>query len=323
MIKFTTLLFSCAIALAIAGCGASSGNPQPGNSQPSTSASANPSSGDVASPPATSSAKTYPGSLDDTRGDVLSVLSVEHQLDVTAQRDGMVVSVAKDQGATVSRGEILAQLDDRTLQVDLIKARDDLQVAQNNVKYKEAEGRAKTAALQRQQQLRALGLSSQADLEQADFEARAAEYDMHGWEAMAESSQAEIHRIELELDETHLRAPFAGAVVGRYIRQGQQVAKGDKCFRVSQLAPLQVQFQVPESSRRPSHGAPVKLTLVDDPQRAMLARVVKISPVVDPASDSYNVTAELGSKGISDLRPGMAVRVFWPASTTQPSSATH
>ena len=60
----------------------------------------------------------------------------------------------------------------------------------------------------------------------------------------------------------------------------------------------------------------MKLTLVNDPQRAMLARVVKISPVVDPASDSYNVTAELDSKGISDLRPGMAVRVFWPTSAT-------
>jgi RND family efflux transporter MFP subunit len=316
MTKFTTLLFSCALALATVGCGASSGN-----SQPSTGASADSASGD-----AVSSAGSIPArstDTDDSKGDVLSVLSVEHQLDVTAQRDGMVVSVAKDQGATVTRGEILADLDDRTLQVDLIKARDDLQVAQNNVKYKEAEGKAKTAALQRQQQLRSLGLSSQADLEQADFEARAAEYDMHGWEAMAESSQAEIHRIELELDETHLRAPFAGAVVGRYIRQGQQVAKGDKCFRVSQLAPLQVQFQVPESSRHPAHGAPVKLTLVDDPQRAMLARVVKISPVVDPASDSYNVTAELDGKGISDLRPGMAVRVFWPSSAAQPSSATH
>src|ERR1700735_4657544 len=178
MTKFTTLLFSCALALATVGCGSSCGN-----SQPSTGASADSSSGDIASSTTNGSARSVPSDIDDSKGDVLSVLSVEHQLDVTAQRDGMVVSVAKDQGATVTRGEILANLDDRTLQVDLIKARDDLQVAQNNVKYKEAEGKAKTAALQRQQQLRSLGLSSQADLEQADFEARAAEYDMPGWEA--------------------------------------------------------------------------------------------------------------------------------------------
>jgi RND family efflux transporter MFP subunit len=248
----------------------------------------------------------------------LSVLSVEHQLDVATERDGVVVSIARDEGSDVTKGDILAQLDDRTLQIELAKAHDDLDVAQNNVKYKQSEVRAKAAALERQQKLLALGLSSQADLEQADFEAKGAEYDMHGWEATAESSEEEIKRLGIELDQTRIRAPFAGAVVGRYVREGQQLAKGDKCFRVSQLAPLQVQFQVPESSaRRPSRGAKVNLALVSDPDRALTATVVKISPVVDPSSDSYSVTAELAGKGSSDLRPGMAVQVAWPGSPAQ------
>jgi RND family efflux transporter MFP subunit len=245
--------------------------------------------------------------------EVLSVLSVEHQVDVASERDGMVVSISKDEGGMVNKGEVLAQLDDRTLQIEKIKANDDLLVAQNNVKYKEAELKAKGAALDRQQQLRKLGLSSEADLEAADFEAKAAEFDLHGWEAMVESSQAEIHRLDIEIDQTHLRAPFSGAVVSRYIREGQEVAKGDKCFRVSQLWPLEVEFQVPESAGpRPVDGAGVDVWLVGDSKRTVRARVLKVSPTVDPASDSYNVTAELTGK-VSDLRPGMAVRVAWPA----------
>jgi RND family efflux transporter MFP subunit len=204
------------------------------------------------------------------------------------------------------------------LQIELAKAQDDLQIAQNNVKYKQSEVRAKAAALDRQQKLNQAGLSSQADLEQADFEAKGAEYDLHGWEANAESSQEEIKRLEIELDQTRLRAPFTGAVVVRYVREGQQVAKGDKCFRVSQLAPLRVQFEVPESSeRRPSQGAKVEVSLVSDPERALSATVVKISPVVDPSSDSYSVTAELRGKSTSDLRPGMAVHVAWPGAPAQ------
>src|SRR6202167_172090 len=251
-----TLVFTVAMALVAAGCGDSSAispshaGPTDAGNRVAVSPVAQPGSGSV--PGATAS------------HEVLSVLSVEHQVDVATERDGVVVSIAQDEGSTVKKGDVLGQLDDRTLQIELIKARDDLQVAQNNVKYKQAELKAKGAALARQQQLRDLGLSSQADLEQAEFEARGAEYDMHGWEAMAESSQAEIHRLEIELDQTRLRAPFPGAVVVRYVREGQQVAKGDKCFRVSQLAPLEVQFQVPESSRHPAHGAAVKLTLVDD-----------------------------------------------------------
>ncbi len=302
MTKRGMLLFAAMMGLAAAGCGES-----PVASSSQAAAMPTGTSQPVAETPAAVPANAAPPA------DVLSVLSVEHQVDVATLRDGVVVSVAKDEGSMVNKGELLGQLDDRTLQIEMVKARDDLLVAQNNVKYKEAELKAKSAAFERQQQLRQLGLSSQADLEAADFEAKGAEYDLHGWEAMAESSQAEIRRLELEIDQTRLRAPFSGAVVSRYIREGQEVAKGDKCFRVSQLGPLQVQFQVAESTGpRPTGGAVVHLSLVEDAGRSLAARVVKVSPIVDPASDSYNVTAELTGKGLSDLRPGMAVRVVWP-----------
>jgi membrane fusion protein, multidrug efflux system len=300
MIRRTAFL-AMAMALTTIGCGsapsASSSHaaPPPVSSQP---------------PPVETQAAvpTGPGES----GDILSVLSVEHQVDVASERDGMVISIAKDEGSVVNKGDVLGQLDDRSLRFELIKAQDDLLVAQNNVKYKQAEVKAKGAALDRQEQLRKLGLSSQADLEAADFEAKAAEYDEHGWEAMVESSKAEMERLQVEIDQTRLRAPFSGAVVSRYIREGQEVAKGDKCFRISQLAPLQVQFQVPESTGlRPADGAGVSIVLIEDPRRTLRAQVVKVSPIVDPASDSYNVTAELTGKGLSDLRPGMAVRVAW------------
>jgi membrane fusion protein, macrolide-specific efflux system len=297
-------ILGAAIAVALAGC-----------ADTSAVSPARPAASDSAMATATSATQPDPAGPARPSEDheVLSVLSVEHQIDLATERDGVVVSIARDEGSEVNKGDVLAELDDRTLQIELAKARDDLQVAQNNVKYKQSEVKAKAAALDRQQRLQAMGLSSQADLEQADFEAKGAEYDMHGWEANAESSQEEIKRLEIELDQTRLRAPFAGAVVVRYVRQGQQLAKGDKCFRVSQLAPLRVQFQVPESSgRRPTRGGKVGLSLVSDPNRALSATVVKISPVVDPSSDSYSVTAELSGKGIADLRPGMAVQVAWP-----------
>ena len=247
---------------------------------------------------------------------ILTVLSVEHQVELSSERDGTVLSVTQDEGSVVKAGQTLGTLDDRSLQMELVKARDDLRVTQNNVKYKEAELKAKSAAHQRQQQLRALGLSSMADLEVAEFQAKGAEYDLHGWEALIEANQAEIQRIEIQIEQTRLHAPFSGVVVRRYIREGQTVSKGDKCFRISQLFPLLVQFQVSETSMpRPSRGVEVALNLVGDSSRKLSARVIKVSPTVDPASDSYNVTAQLTGRESSDLRPGMAVQVFWPATT--------
>lgn len=296
------------LALAIGGCGSSPGTVD-ANAAPSASAATVPTSPSLAQ-----ADPRVAGS-----GDILSVLSVEHQVDLAAERDGVVLSIVKDEGGAVKTGELLAQLDDRDLQMQLIKARDDLQVAQNNVQYKEAELKAKNAAYRRQQELRHYGLSSEADLEQAQFEAKGAEYDLHGWQALVESGQAEIHRIEIEIEQMSVHAPFSGVVVSRYIREGESLKKGDKCFRISQLGPLQVRFQIPESSpQRPQRGAAVGLWLVGDSSRALKARIVKISPTVDPASDSYDVVAQLDRTPPSGLLPGMAVRVHWPtaASTT-------
>jgi RND family efflux transporter MFP subunit len=287
-----------AMAWAVAGCDNSSVASSP--KAPPPAPAAQPS----APPPA---AKTT------EPGDILSVLSVEHQVDVPTQTDGVVAEIMKEEGSNVRVGDILARLDDRTITAELEKAQADRRVAQNNVSYQDAEVKAKAANYRRQQQLRQYGLSSEADLEHAEFEAKGSEFDLASWKANLEKSQAEIRRLEAELDKTRIRAPFAGMVAHRYIRMGQGVSKSDKCFRISQLSPLLVQFQVPESAgRRPQRGATVNLSLVGDSNRALTARIVNVGPTVDPASDSYNVTAQLTGAGLSDLRPGMSVRVDWP-----------
>jgi RND family efflux transporter MFP subunit len=305
MNRSANLFFVAAFALAAAGCDNSS-----------VASSPNPAPPPAVTAPASAPAKPT------NAGDILSVLTVEHQVDITSQRDGLLMSLNHDEGSSVKAGDVLGQIDDRSLQMELIKANSDLQVEENNRKYKEAELKAKTAAYHRQQQLRALGLSSDADLEAAEFEAKAAEYDLHGYEALVESGHAEINRLKLEEDQTRIHAPFSGVVVRRYIREGQAISKGDKCFRVSQLSPLQVQFQVPESSaRRPTLGTPVELSLVEDSARALTARVTKVSPTIDAASDSYDVLAQLTGPKISDLRPGMAVKVLWPGPASRAAAA--
>lgn len=287
-----------ALTIAMVGCG---GSTVADNTSAST-------------PPAAPAAKPQPADRPSgSTPDIMTVLSVEHEVDVLAQRDGTVMETLKDEGQRVKAGEELGQLDDRAISAQLEKARADLEVAENNVKYNEAELKAKQANFRRQQQMRALGLSSEADLENAEFLAKGAEYDLKSWHAVVASNHAQIHGLEIELDKTRIRAPFAGVVARRYIRQGQGVAKDEKCFRISQLGPLQVQFQVPEmSGRTPQLGDSVELSLAGDAQRVLNAHIVKLSPIVDPSSDSYDITARVTGENIADLRPGMAVRIAWP-----------
>lgn len=295
------LLIAAALGFGMAGCG----NPAAASNTSDETASHPPTVSSVAKPTTKASA---PQPLE-----ILSVLSVEKAVDVTAQRDGVVLATESDEGSVIRSGQELGRLDDSTLEAEVQKAQSDLLVSENNVKYKQAEQQAKNAQLKRQQLLRASGLSSDADLEQAQFEAKGAGYELDSWRQEVKSSQAQINELQIEIAKTHIAAPFSGVVVRRYVRQGQQVAKNDKCFRVSQLGPLEVEFQVPETAgQQPVSGAAFTLQLVGSGGQPYAARVIRVSPTVDAASDSYDVVGRLTGANLAALRPGMSVQINWP-----------
>jgi len=242
-----------------------------------------------------------------------AVLTVEHEVDVLAEHDGEIIGLDADEGSKVEANAVLAKMDDRQVEAALEQAKADLKISEYNVQYNEAELHANEARLERAQLMFKDGLGSKADLDTAEFMAKGSKYDLESWKANVVKHQAAVKSLEIELQKMHVSAPFAGVVSRRYVRQGDVVTKGTKCFRVSQLSPLLVEFQVPETdAHKPAVDQPVRGTLLSDPNRAFDARITRVGPVVDAASGSYNVTAALVDPS-ADLKPGMAVRIAWPA----------
>ncbi len=250
--------------------------------------------------------------------EILSVLSVELEVDVVARREGVVVEILHDVGAPVEAGEVLARLDDRELLAELEKARAEVQHTRARVSYGEADVRVKDAAYKRALEMKQHNLISDADLEKAQFEIEAARFNQESLRLAVTYAEANVRQHELELEKTRIRAPFAGVVVRRYIRPGQAIAKEEKCYRVSELRPLLVKFLIPESASRPRPGDPVNVMLLTDSEPLYTARVQRVSPVVDPASAAIEVTAQLVGPDLRGLRPGMAVRVLWRAEAGKP-----
>ncbi len=243
--------------------------------------------------------------------EILSVLSVEHEVDVLAQRAGVVVALDYDQGAEAGKGAVLGRIDDRELMAQIDRARADLTVAESNVRYNEAELRAREAAHTRAKEMRKLGLNSDADLEEAEFRAKGAQFDLESARALVDRNRANLRILEFEIEKTRIRAPFTGVVIRRYIRPGQNVLADEKCFRIGQTAPLLVRFLVPETAGpRPQIGTSVALAPAAEGKPSYTAKISQVSPTVDPASGSYEVTAVLDQS--ANLRPGMAMRVRWP-----------
>jgi len=282
-----------------AGCSSESG------ADKAAAAPAHPAAAPAAAPSPASTAREIP-----------AVLTVEHEVDVLAEHDGEVVELAADEGTKAEAGGVLARLDDRQVEAQLEQARADLKISEYNVKYNEAELHANQARLERAQLMYKEGLGSKADLDTAEFMAKGSTYDLESWKANVEKHKAAVKSLELDLQKTRIRAPFGGVVSRRYIRQGDVLTKGARCFRLSQLSPLLVEFQVPETdAHKPALDQPVRGTLLSDPNRTFDARITRVSPVVDAASGSYDVTATLLAPS-PELKPGMAVRIVWPATSS-------
>jgi membrane fusion protein (multidrug efflux system) len=230
---------------------------------------------------------------------------VEHQVDLTAQRDGLVEKIYFDAPARVNAGTLLAQLDDRQIKSNLEAARAKTRSIAADLKNWQAEAEVLKADYARQQHLMELGLTSQEQLEHAKYKAESDQWDILRVAETLNTAKEEEHSLELELEKTKVTAPFKGLIARRYVREGQNVPKGERLFWVTAEAPLLMRFTLPEKLFGKMHnGQTVEVTCADAPAEKHMARVKQVSPVVDPSSGTFEVLVELvGDRGT--LRPGM------------------
>ncbi len=240
---------------------------------------------------------------------VTGPLIVEHQVDVMAQRDGVVSSISSEAGARVRSGTPLAHLDDRQLSANLEAARAKTRSIAADLKNWEAEAKVLEADYGRAQRLWNLKLISEEQLEHAKYKAESDQWDILRIKELLNNSKEEERSLELEVEKTRIAAPFNGLVARRYVRAGQAVTKGDRLFWVTAEGPLRLRFTLPEKFLgHLRKGQELPLTSPDVPQEKHTVKIMEISPVVDPASGTIEILAELlGSAG--NLRPGMTASV--------------
>jgi RND family efflux transporter MFP subunit len=245
----------------------------------------------------------------DTSFTVSGPLIVEHQLDVLAQRDGVIAELRSEAGVHVRAGDLLAQLDDRQLTADLEAARAKTRSMEADLKNWEAEAKVMQADYDRAQKMWDAHIISNEQLEHAKFKAESETWDVRRVRELLTDATQTQRSLELELEKTQIRAPFSGVVARRYVRQGQQVVKGDRLFWVTAEGPLGMRFTLPEKLIGRIHkGQVLPMITPDLPGQKYQVRVVQVSPVVDPASSTIEVKVELEGKP-GPLRPGMDASV--------------
>jgi len=274
-----------------------------GDEKPLAPSTTNAATSNPASDPGSSSVP--PAETRDSTLVVTGPIIVEHQLDLAAQRDGIVAKVFFDVPSRVKTGTLLAELDDRQITANLEAARAKTRGIDADIKNWKAEAEVFKADYGRAQRRWELGLISEEELQHARYKAESEGWEIKRVTELHSTAQQEERSLELELEKTKVTAPFNGLVARRYVREGQNVTKGERLFWITAEAPLLMRITLPERLfGRLRRGQQFEITSADIPGEKHVARVREVSPVVDPASGTFEALVELvGDHGA--LRPGM------------------
>lgn len=239
-------------------------------------------------------------------------LVVENQVDVDAQKEGVVAAILAETGTKVKKDQMLAQLDDRQASANLEAATARTRSTAADLHNWEAEAKVLDADLRRAEKLWEAGVIPLEQIEHVRYKAESDHWDVERVKQLLLDAEASERSLALELQKTRIVSPFDGVVARRYVRVGQKVALGDRLFWVTAESPLRMRFALPESFLgHVGKGQRLPLISPDLEGQRWTASVIEISPVVDPSSGTIEVLCEIvGPTG--GLRPGMSASVRLP-----------
>ena len=215
--------------------------------------------------------------------------------ELSAKLPGRVARMYVDEGARVTKGQPVLQLE-----TDYISL---------NLRTAEAEvARAKAAMDEASRDLaRKKGLVAKGSLPAATGDRSQAMYDQASAAYAGARAQADLLR-QQAADST-LRSPVNGIVAEKRTEVGARLGDGGVAFVVVQLSPLRLRFQVPERYLgKLTVGDNVSAKVDPYPNENFTGTVKTVGGVIDPKTRTMFAEAEFANRD-GRLRPGLFARV--------------
>ncbi|MDY7225991.1 efflux RND transporter periplasmic adaptor subunit [Hyalangium rubrum] len=193
-----------------------------------------------------------------------------------AEVGGALLEMKVEQGQAVKRGELLARIDDATLQDQLIAARSAARVAENALQVSKAEE-------ERNGKLAQAGVITQRDFDRVKLAREQAE-------AQLSEAQARLALSQEQLARTRISAPFDGAVSERQANAGDVIAPGTPLVTVVDPTSLRLEAAVPaEHAGKLQAGTPVDFRVSGYGDQGFTGKIERVNPVVDPTTGQVRI----------------------------------
>ena len=202
------------------------------------------------------------------------------EVDLKAEISGRLVKLNISEGALVSKGQLIAKINDR-----------DLKAQYQKIEYNQDLARKIEARQKKLLNVEAINLQ---------------DYDVTANDIRILDADKEL--LESQLEKTEIRAPFSGRIGLKNISEGAYVAPGTSIVTIVQNNPVKVDFTIPEKySAEVQIGNVIKFR-TDGNSADFEAKIVALDPKVDEVLRTRRVRA-LASNPSGRFVPGMFVNV--------------
>lgn len=208
-----------------------------------------------------------------------AILEAEREATVVAKTSGVLLELLVEEGDIVEQGDVMARLEQAQQQLALEQA--------------QAELRRLESDFQRMQKMYQRQLVSADQFEQTRY--------------AFEAQQAAFEMARLQLDYTTIEAPISGIVTRRLVKEGNLIEQYQPLFQIHDFEPLHAILHIPEQQLGLLEpGLDVVLESAAFPGRTFRGAVLRVSPVVDRETATFQVTLQLPNSERA-LKPGMFV----------------
>ncbi len=249
-------------------------------------------------------------------------LDVTRRVEVPAEQAGRLESVLAPEGKRVTRGEALAELDDRAVTIEREGAEAGVEAADGRVKEAVARLEAATESLERVERLRARELASDAELESARADEARAKAAAATARAERSKAQKGLRSATIAVSLSQILAPVSGIVLKAPQSTGGAVGPevGPLFVIGSDLAELRIDAEVSESEvGELRQGQPATFTVPAYSKQTFRARVERIGIDAQRSNGAaVRYPVELRADNSSGLlRPAMTATVTVPVSRAE------
>lgn len=195
---------------------------------------------------------------------------------IRAEIGGSISRLSAEVGQTVTRGQVLASIDNSGPASAVLSARSAIAAAEQQLAVGEHE-------LSRVERLKAAGALAERDVELARAQVRAVQAQLDG-------AKAQLAMAQEQSDATTIRAPIAGVVSVRSVGAGDVVNPGTPLFTVIDPTSLRLEGTVPaEQVSQLSRGARVSFEVRGFESQKIEGELSQIAPALDPATRQVRV----------------------------------